>query len=469
MRIRLIFRMLATIMLINNSYAWTHRDMGTNFCNLSQKTIHFKKTYNYQANTNNDHSQEFTLSPQSCAGVDFWSQVQDNGYDLDNQIQWKMTDENGQDLGEIDFKGKTDAGIFFPVSRMRFGIYSNNLTFIDYPSGTTFDLNSNNLRKSLPFSKRTTNWFDNVKYDEYSKNKTYFGELQYDGVRDFHYGTIQITDSVPASSKTYEDYNDNILHKPIPVSCDVTPSLSVLPVYNFNISLLGSKASNQKISYMVVDKTSKLVKVPLTQAVDGKIQFSFQDPDTVMYCKNDSNCIMTKHDEYRLIVWGIDVNGMSLRTNVDFNFDSGKGTQLQKTQSDNFPSQSAGFYGLVTSSSGTPASINVTTPNTFGQYKLSVDNATGDLMYSGDLHWDIGTLGEPHCSVASGTPDITDYTPNGFNNSVEKKLNISIDMSIPYHSNYISYTTGKSQQGLNCHFRANAQFDSTSAMACEQF
>ncbi len=209
---------MALAMLVTNSaYAWVHRDFSLYICNLSKRTIHFKKTYNYQANTNDDYSQDFVVAPNNCSGsINFWGEDRRSGYSLDNRIQWSMIDNNtGENLGEIDYHGAT-----ITAAEMRFGIGSAQLSFVDYPKDSVIDDASNkdyqldaHAVNYLPFSRRTTNWLERVYGNFHAGAEDSFFETassQYQNSLGHTVpqvsGTIQIIDSIPQSSKTYEDF-----------------------------------------------------------------------------------------------------------------------------------------------------------------------------------------------------------------------------------------------------------------------
>ncbi len=215
---------VALAMLINNSaYAAKVSDFGIYVCNLSKRTIHFKKSYYYQANTNDDYSQDFVVAPNNCSGsVNFKGNK--DWYPGDNDLQWVMTDANtGENLGRIDYFG--DGSNFTNSQYMRFGIGSAQLSFIDYPKDSiikkednTYDyryytLNPKVSHSQLPFSHRTTNWFEHVYSDDIYDDQTNVSRFSYAvtggdgrGGRGMLWGVIQITDSIPESAKTYEDF-----------------------------------------------------------------------------------------------------------------------------------------------------------------------------------------------------------------------------------------------------------------------
>ena len=210
---------MALAMLVTNSAYAYQRDFGLYICNLSKRTIHFKKTYNYQANTNDDYSQDFIVAPNNCSGsINFWGKDDVPAWvkPLDNQIQWTMTDNNtGENLGEIDYHG-TKSSI-----NMRFGIGSAQLSFVDYPKDSILNYKANkyytldtNAASYLPFSHRTTVWFEDVYgnlndragmsyfQEAHTQYKTPYADILFHQI----WGTLQITEGIPQSPKTYEDF-----------------------------------------------------------------------------------------------------------------------------------------------------------------------------------------------------------------------------------------------------------------------
>ncbi len=205
---------VALAMLINNS---AYANFSLYICNLSKRTIHFKETYHYQAYTDDDYSRDFVVAPKKCGHtINFTGDTR--GFSrLDDQIQWTMTDINtGENLGEIDFHGNDNSNY------MRFGIGSAQLKFVDYPKDSIILYHNNYIldhqyyrvnplvaNTELPFSHRTTNWFEHVYSEDVHNIQRKILQFKFANSSD-RSGTIQITDGIPESSKTYEDFRLNM-------------------------------------------------------------------------------------------------------------------------------------------------------------------------------------------------------------------------------------------------------------------
>lgn len=105
------------------AHAWVHRDARFNVCNDFNWPLTVFKTHSYQMDVNNDHSANQTIQPHTCAAIDFWALFQDNGWDVDDAMDFQVNDGNGKAgeftiynspvLDQFTFKLRNNSGFVF--------------------------------------------------------------------------------------------------------------------------------------------------------------------------------------------------------------------------------------------------------------------------------------------------------------------------------------------------------------------
>ena len=103
-----IFYIAGLALFLSSSFAfsWDHIDLQTRICNKTPYDLHLQKTYQYQADTSNDHSVSQDISAGKCVAVDYWMQWKDNGYDNDDRLTFSISSIGKQtDYGIFDITG----------------------------------------------------------------------------------------------------------------------------------------------------------------------------------------------------------------------------------------------------------------------------------------------------------------------------------------------------------------------------
>ena len=97
---------LSLFLASSSTFAWDHIDLQTQVCNKTPYNLHLEKTYDYQANTNNDHSISQDLLAGKCVAVDYWMQWKDSGYDNDDRLVFSVKSiDKTTDYGNFSITG----------------------------------------------------------------------------------------------------------------------------------------------------------------------------------------------------------------------------------------------------------------------------------------------------------------------------------------------------------------------------
>ena len=103
----------ACALISQNAFAWVQADNRTKICNMTNSTtFNFYKSHSYQANTNNDHSANFSIAPQECAYIDFWMQYKEKQFDLDDALTF--TENSSPSKGWFDIQNTDYISSLFP-------------------------------------------------------------------------------------------------------------------------------------------------------------------------------------------------------------------------------------------------------------------------------------------------------------------------------------------------------------------
>ena len=102
----------ACVLISQNAFAeWTQADNRTKICNMTNSTtFNFYKSHSYQANTNNDHSANFSIVPQECVYIDLWMQFKLHKDDYDDALTF--TENSSPSKGSFDIKSSRSCEYF---------------------------------------------------------------------------------------------------------------------------------------------------------------------------------------------------------------------------------------------------------------------------------------------------------------------------------------------------------------------
>jgi hypothetical protein len=126
---KLLLLSVLFIGLSGNAFAWVQADNQATICNKTKQTLHFFKTYSYQANTNNDHSADFIIERGKCVDVDYWLQYKANGHDADDDLEF--TEQSG--AGSFHIKAFIRGATLLSSSVMQFDM--PNFYYVEHQDG----------------------------------------------------------------------------------------------------------------------------------------------------------------------------------------------------------------------------------------------------------------------------------------------------------------------------------------------